>query len=255
MEWIFCNKIADMSVSYFGISGGSRDVRASLTVRKVCSRGGSSSSPRLWPADTSAGHFLKKQPPQEIILHTALLFTDGWLSLLPALPLLICQLSEGLAGRTEEGWSGPVKVEGSTEARSVCVCRRQAERLPRFSPGAPTALSERLSPPRRPWAAAYGNWKTRRTAAPGRSTPPWRDHKWRPRRTLCTSMCCWTSVWKVGCLLSTNMSHYPAASLFRFEWVGSDLVLDCWNSSGAEMMNWLIIQLKSNRQQFLGRVW
>lgn len=140
MEWIFCNKIADMSVSYFGISGGSRDVRASLTVRKVCSRGGSSSSPRLWPADTSAGHFLKKQPPQEIILHTALLFTDGWLSLLPALPLLICQLSEGLAGRTEEGWSGPVKVEGSTEARSVCVCRRQAERLPRFSPGAPPVL-------------------------------------------------------------------------------------------------------------------
>lgn len=143
MEWIFCNKIADMSVSYFGISGGSRDVRASLTVRKVCSRGGSSSSPRLWPADTSAGHFLKKQPPQEIILHTALLFTDGWLSLLPALPLLICQLSEGLAGRTEEGWSGPVKVEGSTEARSVCVCRRQAERLPRFSPGSPPVLPPR----------------------------------------------------------------------------------------------------------------
>lgn len=86
--------------------------------------------------DTAAS---ENNPPHCSPLHTRLAFTSSS----SAPPLLICELSEGLAGRTEEGWSGPVKVEGSTEARCVCVCRQQAERLPRCSPGALPLLTPR----------------------------------------------------------------------------------------------------------------
>ncbi len=81
-------------------------------------------------------------------------------------------------------------------------------------------------PPRRPWAAACGNWKTRRTAAPGKSTPPWRDHKWRPKRRLCTSTCCSTSVWKVGCEATCSS---PSCCFCAHVWV-----MDCWSNDWTE---------------------
>lgn len=121
------------------------------------------------------------------ITHVSLFFTSCWVLVVPA-----SSHRDYYRRGSEQGWSGPVKSCEHKRALSDGGGGRQSG-----SSGAPTPLRDRLHPPRRPWAAAWGSWKTRRTAAPGRSTPPWRDHKWKPKRTQCTSTCCWTSVWKV----------------------------------------------------------
>lgn len=82
--------------------------------------------------------------------------------------------------RSEQGWSGEDKVVGA-----------DAEEFHRRSRSLTPDLYQ--CPPLRTWVAAWGSWRTRRTAVLERSTPPWRDRRWRPRVTSFMSMCCWTS--------------------------------------------------------------
>lgn len=82
--------------------------------------------------------------------------------------------------RSEQGWSGEDKVVGA-----------DAEEFHRRSRSLTPDLFQ--CPPLRTWVAAWGSWRTRRTAVLERSTPPWRDRRWRPRVTSFMSMCCLTS--------------------------------------------------------------
>lgn len=113
--------------------------------------------------------------------------------------LLTLELQIGRAkGRNEQRRSEAEPVNLRRKRRAcvrACQRVRGSEGTRRCSP----VLSAWSAAPQAAWAAGYGSWRTQRTAAPGRSTPRWRERKWRPERTPCTSTCCWTSVWKVGC--------------------------------------------------------
>ena len=93
----------------------------------------------------------------------------GGSPLLRVFPAVIVRVNTATGIYGEDGGGDaavPLKLKAP---ENPSVCRRQAERLLRFSQRARRAA---VPPPRRPWAAACENWKTRRTAAPGRSTPP-----------------------------------------------------------------------------------
>lgn len=67
------------------------------------------------------GHFFRKRALDEIIPHAARLFTLRGCRCSSFAAAYLCAHSRGLTGRTEEGWGGAVKVEGTKQAQSVCL--------------------------------------------------------------------------------------------------------------------------------------